>query len=338
MFGDDLTAAELPAKIQTVINATSDAVTGDSKTIFNRYTKQGSAHHSYTDVGRLWVLNEDKAFAGATYGRSNGETTKWQSANYEGFDFHADYCFCPKTREDKAWIPRPRKMLPLLSRRETDSAELPPLIEASWDDGITWYTYRSCRILEDRIGIYLTAGNLVTDTEPGDDNRSTHEAIIRGTFRLRATFSVESDDRIFGESSEVDSWATGKRHRNIHRIEDFRGEFQTESSLLQVAGTPVSGWTFTELDQSDQAEALANRVVASARHRLISGLAVIPWLTDRWRPGDLCKGVEPGGPMFVAAGGDDPRYIELAGVRWTNTAGQSTQLTITDSRRAIRKV
>lgn len=347
MFGDDLSGDALDAKLAEIEQVKSAAVAGNPGTMYARYVKGGEHFTSHATTGRFWVLNESGEYDGATYGRQNGGATvaPWESDDYVyPYDFNA-MCRAPFAIDRRAgrrnvpWIPRRRKMLPLLSIGP-DGADVPPIILASWDSGSHWYVYpRNVRIAEDQCAIYLTDPNLAAIKCPGDPDddssadMSAWAAIVSGTFRIAATFSVEGDSRLIRTAVGRPGGLPSGEHAVLHLPQRYElKDPVTPNSMLNL----LPEWTSTLQDGGDEAQSLADRYVAANQVRKIAGNVEIPWMTKRWLPGDLIKGIYPRGPDFAATAGSD-RYPQVTRVQWVNGQnGESTIVTLGDSRTSSR--
>jgi hypothetical protein len=116
------------------------------------------------NVYRLWVLNEDGAFAG------------------KAFDLAGLF------DEDRAIPPRPLRFGPALTRDEAGRSR-GVVIECSTDDGATWSHYGgSSRVLGDRAGVYLDDDVLPTDFL---NAAMTGQAKVRVTATLRCPLPLE---------------------------------------------------------------------------------------------------------------------------------------------------
>lgn len=350
VFGDNLTGQALETKVDEILTASEDA-TANAYTLWARYTRGGPDHASYAHVGRLWVLDEANELAeeADTYARTNGGSTAWNTERYAaGFSFHVN-CGVPYITADdgvtgRPWVARRRRMLPPLSRLVgAASTERTPIVLASWDAGTKWYPYPgNARILEDRVGVILTDESLAAEALacPAKPEESTSsgftvwEAIVRGTFRLAATFAVEGDARLAATSRPNAKAYTNWRPERLLVTRDTLKKEQRESSSLLKADPR---YTFTDRNETAAAQSLADRVVAVSFGRLVSGFVLIPWLTADYQPGDIITGLQPRGISFDA-GRNAAAYPQVVSIRWENGPnGQHTELVLGDRRRAIRR-
>lgn len=351
-FGDGLSGSGMNTKIAQIKNlqlvyATDKppAALTNETTMWARYVHEGADFAKYKTTGRLWVLNESGEFD-SDYGRANGGYAVWQAAAYaSAYDFHLK-CEVPfgENRDtgddDIALVARRRKMLPLLSLGP-DGLEVPPVVEASWDSGTTWFPYSGAvKIMPDRCAIWLGDANLATVVPKGAAvtatyaNYSVWEAIVRGVFRLRVTFCIETDQRVYEEAAQVDkAWVPLPRHTVLSVPERYRFNSRTGANSLYKT---LPNYTGTDLDEGLRALTLANRYLAANEIRRFSFHAMIPWLTKDWLPGDLCKGIEDAGVDFNGLKSTGTRYPELVKVVWTNEdSGQVTHLQFDDERTDI---
>ena len=346
-FGDDISGNSLETRLNDIADADPEA-TGIPLLLFQRYFRSGKDHALYAEVGRRWSLDESGELAAQAgeYARINGLTDSWSAETYAaGFDFHT-FCNVPFLRidnEDRPWVRRRRRMLSPLAVG-ADHQKQHPRVDCSWDSGNHWYPYPgNVRFEDDRCTLVLTDENLAGEslTNKADEatdatsGQSVWEAIMRGAFRLAVTFTVEGDAVVSGQSADAQGYTTFKPHRLLTMNNRYRHHRQETSSVL----VGQTGQTFVELDETAQAEALANRCVSIAHARTINGNFVIPWLSRTYLPGDLISGIQPRGVSFDGnRDADHPRYPQVVGIKWhAGEDGPETHITLDDLRTAIRK-
>jgi hypothetical protein len=348
-FGDndavDLAALDLLEK-----TTDGSELTGAAATMFARYVRgpDDSASWAYASVGRLWVLNEAGEYLGATYGRTGTKQARWPAGAYTTpFNFHTN-CNCPLAYNSNGvrtnvWFPRRRKMLPPISKQPDGLGDstTPPRVVCSFDSGATWMEYPgSVRFAKDQCAMMLTDANLAKVKSPKPPSgSSTQENVWRsiclGTFRIAATFSVESDSVCFGSSAPASPLSSLSRHRLIISHEDFLLESRTGAN--SELGT-ASGWTGTNRDDTSRAISYANRYVSISQRKSFSLNFSIPWLTKDWLPGDLVTGLTPIGADFRTASGNVQRWPQVIKTTWINSEnGQATQLQFDDRRTDPRR-
>ena len=347
LFGDDTAAGEtLDAKVTDIKAAKDEGAEGNAATMFARYTRGGSSHVDYAAVGRLWYLNEDRALDGTDYGRSNAGLATYGATRYDTkFDWHTE-CNVPRLPDaaglrTQDWSTRRRPILAPITKGP-GGVRLRPILECSFDGGSNWYPYPgNYRILEDRFGVLLTDANLADILNKADDDadstagQSVWEAMVRGKFLLQMTCSVEGDAVVQGQSGKAHAVLTGEYHQDVHLHDALVAEFVTHANSSLPERTQYSG---EDRDETDEADGLANRIVALGQDRRFSGTVILPRLTNRWRPGDRASGIDPRGVDFAVRNYVD-RGPEVRRVTWVNTAeNQTTHLLLGDSRARTRNV
>jgi hypothetical protein len=354
MFGDNLSGASLDTKLEEIKEATGTDADGNALTMFKRYARSGELHnttHRYT--GRLWVLNESGEWDGATYGRSNGGLSIWNSASYDNaYDLHAN-ASVPKAidrgsgQRTASFLARRRRIGKLLSKG-SDGQRRPPLVWCSFDSGGHWYKYEEPYMfvgeqdwISGQIGIFLTTNNLnriINDKPQATDateDESVWSAIARGTFRLAITCTIEGDSRMIGESHNSNACDSSSPQACIYVGRELKNE-STSGANSELNG--AAGWISGDLDETYEAISYADRVVMLNQATRISGNFVIPWLTGDFMPNDLIAGIAPRGPNFKSTAGAD-RYPRVVRVLWANTPDrQTTHITIDDKRTSVRSV
>ena len=344
-FGDNLDTGSgaMTAKLEQIAQIRQasgpDALEAAEKTLWHKYDAKGSTHLTYELVGRAWTMNESGEYETTTYGRTGTAQSEW--AAYYPFDFHAECGVLrakdPTTNERTIpWIERRRRILqPIV--KGPHGEHLNVFIEASWDSGATWYPYgHNVRIDPDMCTLYLTDANLAKITKPEDDDSDVWSAIVQGTFRLRATFTVEGDPVVYGASHAVSGHSTLDRSKILHVFDNMKYENVTlGGSALRVLPTSTNT---TDFDEYDRAASIADRFLSQSCTRRISASLELPWLTKKYLPGDLISGIEPRGVRFDTTrdAGTDARYPQIISVTWVSTnGGQGTRIILDDRRNDV---
>ncbi len=355
MFGDNITdSSAIAAKVANIRKAESALGSGDAGTMFDRYDKRGKDFAKYNFVGRLWVLNESGewsistaggAYDGTRYARTNGSNTVWTAARYaKAYDFHT---LCGiATPDDGKWPQRRRAIQRLVSRFRDDddvpnATEKEPIVQCSFDSGSHWYNYPgsvSFHGSADRDEAFCAVilndanlGKVVNDKAPRTEtgyNHSVWEAIVRGTFRLAVTCSINGDEVCQDLSAACSTWRDVTRDEVLMSRTPQLRKYVIANSML----ASMDGWYDPEIDDDEKAAALANIYVSSHRNRMVSGTITIPHVTNDWLPGDLCRGLEPRGVSFAATEGGSTRYPEVVKVVVENRGAQQTTITFEDTR------
>lgn len=345
MFGDNLSGDAVDDKIAEIAQAINGDAPGNAGTMFERYNAQGKDHWQYRLPGRLWLLNEDMALDGATYGRMNDGYGLWADWVYDlVFSFH-DICGVPKSvvvagEEGVAWAARRRPILDLVTRGP-GGVTVRPIVVCSFNAGDDWYPYPgNVRFLDDRFGLLLTdpnLGTIINKANSADDwaaGDSVWKAIVCGTFLIAVKCSVEGDAVVIGESDPAAALTAEAHHQDLHVHDGLRYESSTgaNSDVHQM-----TGYAAADLDESAEAINLANRVISGGQERRHSANVIIPRLTDKWRPGDLVSGIEPRAVPFATT-----TYInrapEVVKIVWlTSEENQATHVMIGDSRTQVRE-
>jgi hypothetical protein len=232
-----------------------------------------------SDVARLWVLNEDGAFDGASYNRD------FPFDDYGPFDFStvAD----ATVTEPGAWTRRRRQLLDAISE-SPESVSLGVWVEISLDEGNTWQPHtEKVRVLEDRVGIYFEADNPTEITPTGTDPavQNMWYAIINQQFRVRVTGVIESDERLVA-TFRPDRLASPTLEANgavVRRPASFQFVSREHMTNVLAASTPVPGG---ERDDTDSINALAEQLARANQGRNVAAVPRIPWIETDYALGD----------------------------------------------------
>jgi hypothetical protein len=151
---------------------------------------------------------------------------------------------------------------------------------------------------------------------------------VRGTFRLRVTATIESDETLYVERDEtVQSGVAAARMKMLRNAGRFRSWSNSAgNSVLRHA----YGAAAQNRDDTGAARAFVRRFVFANRTRRISGAPVIPWIDETWRPGDRVRGIEPRGVRFESVAGF-ASYPEVVGIEYS-ASPPTTRLVLEDWR------
>jgi len=126
-----------------------------SSQFYERYCVGGAAFATYADVGRLWDANTDGRYSAAPISLAVPDVAAL-----------AD-------EAEGSWPAMAHRPLPSITCLDGGSLAKEnhgALVEISFDAGVTYQPLAGCRVLPDRLGIYITAPNLATiwkkDEEP----------------------------------------------------------------------------------------------------------------------------------------------------------------------------
>lgn len=267
---------------------------------YRRYHRDGNEYHQFSDVGRLWVLNED--------GRCDAQAFDRNSPfdDYRPFDF-ATVLDGGETRPG-AWTRRARPLLAVLSRRP-DGESLGVHVEVSFDSGGTWMRPNgSVSVLRDRAGIRFEADNPTQVRPPGTDPavQNMWYAIIDQTFRVRVTAVIEGDDRLMGQFGPggCDSPTVQVNSRVLRRPQSFRFASRSVGSSIFRGSIEHAA---EERDDSGRVAELARWLALTRQDRQVQVAPAIPWIETGYAMGD--------------------RITEIAGryLRLPTTVGSQTQ-------------
>jgi hypothetical protein len=267
---------------------------------FRRYHRHGSEFKLDNDTGRLWVLNEDGYYDAALYNRNAPFN------NYRPFDFStvAD----ATVTSPGEWMRRPRRLLPPISR-SSDGRRLGVWVEISFNSGQVWQQQSSgVRVLEDRAGIYFECDNPAEIAPAGADPavQNMWYAIIEGTFRVRATAVIESDERLTGEFPP-DRLATVTQQLNgvvIRKPRSYQFVSRRHTQNVLAAVTVTDG----ERDDWTGITAWAERLARAGQERRVSALPAIPWIETGYALGDRICEIRGRHVRFNTTAGSEARF------------------------------
>jgi len=272
----------------------------ESSSWYRMYHRQGSQFKYYTDVARLWVLNEDGAYPGSLYNR------------YAPFDDYRPFDFSTVASADVTrpgvWMRRPRPLQPTISV-SMDGRSLGVWVEISFDGGVTWQQQSGgVRVLEDRAGIYLECENpceiCPTGVDPAVQNM--WYALVDQTFRVRVTAVFDSDERLIGTfpTDRLVSPTLKTCAMVLYRPQSFR--YASRSGTTNVLSTVGMGPV--EQDDSEAIARLAERLARTNQDRQVKVLPAIPWIETGYALGDRISEIRGREVRFATAMG--------AGMRW----------------------
>lgn len=269
---------------------TPDEVTACGETAedyawYRRYHKDGSEFENYSDVSRLWVLNEDGRFDGSTYNRNSPFN------DYAPFDFSTVATAAVTT--SGAWSRRVRKLLDTITLT-TDGEEFGVYVQVSFDSGSNWYEPAGpVRVRFDPTGIYFDVKNptQITPPDTAPEEQNMWYAIIDQTFRVRVTALIESDDRLVVRHCPDDSetptlWTTS---RVVRKPTDYR--FESRSGTTNVLADVNPNASDIGTDGTEAASSLSDRIALNERDGRVLVTPAIPWLETTIQIGDRLTGL-----------------------------------------------
>ncbi len=252
---------------------------------YRKYHRNGSEFEDHRNVSRLWVLNEDGAFAGSVYNRN------------APFDAYAPFDFSTVADERVTapgrWIRRPRRFWPTITLA-ADGSDFGVFVEVSFDGGLGWYKpVGQVSVLKDRAGIWFGVVNPTSMIEPDGNpaERNMWYAIIDQVFRVRVTAVFEADERL------VSTFASNTGHTpTIYQnaelvykpgLYKFASRMGTVDALTEVD----SGEQVFEVDGSVMAAAVASSIAVNQQEGRIDVDVRIPWIDGRFEIGDRVDGI-----------------------------------------------
>ncbi len=209
------------------------------------------------DVFRKWVLNEAGWYTDSPYNRGDPPDL---SAIFEG----------------AAYVRRPRRLLPCLSRDLTGRSQ-GVYAEVSFDGGTSWERLTlAARVLTGEGGLYLTE-----DTLP---NRYL-AAAMRNEVRVRVTAAIESDACLEAERSEDGATDLPGRTRRLQVPGGYR--YRRVAATSRFCGSAEAD----EADDTARLQALVDAAHEADQRAPVPGRIVVPWLALEHRAGERVPGV-----------------------------------------------
>ncbi|MBI4580048.1 MAG: hypothetical protein HY718_10125 [Planctomycetes bacterium] len=311
---DNVAAPDRPSSKVLALTPDDVRALGESVVYYDwyrRYHRDGYFYHQYSDVARLWVLNEDGWFDGS-YDRNP------PFDRYGPFDFAA--VLAASETASGRWTRRTRPLEPTLSVGP-DGQSLGVWVEVSFDSGVTWYPASGpISVLKDRAGIHFDCDNPTQITPPGVDPVYVNlwYALVDQTFRVRATAVIEGDDRLiatFGPTG-LDSPTVQVNTAIIRRPQSFKFASRSVGSSV-LYPTLIGGEE--ERDDSAAAAGLAEWLARTRQDRQVRVAPAIPWIETGYAIGD--------------------RITEIAGrcLRFATTVGAETQYPAVTERRFVMR-
>lgn len=252
---------------------------------YQKYHWRGSDFDAHRDVGRLWVLNEDGAFDGATYNRNA------PFDDYQPFDFStvADESVTMRG----GWARRLRPMLAALTR-DGDGNALGVVVQVSYDSGLTWHPpVGAVAVDKVRAAIRFNISNPTAMVEPDGDFLVTNLwfALIDQTFRVRATAVFESDDRLHVAHSPNPAAAATSRRNGALIYDPRRYELASREGTANALLAAHPDRQIDEADDTRSAEIAVRRLAGDQQSGAVEVTARIPWMDDAIALGDRIDGI-----------------------------------------------
>jgi hypothetical protein len=209
------------------------------------------------DVFRKWVLNEDGRYTGSPLNRGDPP------------DFSSLF-------EGSAYVRRPRRLLPCLSRDGADRSH-GVYAEVSLDGGQSWDRLTlAARVLTGECGLYF----------PEDALPDRYLAVaIRHQVRVRVTATIEADDCVRAQRNDGGGNNLPGRTQYLPVLAGYR--YRKVSPTSRFYGSPLSD----ETDDTSRLQALVDVAWQADYFSLITGRMKIPWLALEYRAGALMPGI-----------------------------------------------
>ncbi|MCK4659162.1 MAG: hypothetical protein KAV82_06530 [Phycisphaerae bacterium] len=309
----DRPAAKALAMTPDEIDAYGSGV--EDVTWYKRYHKNGADFDDYSDVSRLWVLNEDGRFDGATYNRNS------PFDDYDPFDFSTVATDAVTTAG--AWTRRVRKLLDTITVT-AGGEEFGVYVEVSFDSGSTWCEpVGPVRVRFDPTGIYFDVKNptQITPPEVAPEEQNMWYAIIDQTFRVRVTALIESDDRLVVKHVPADSETPTVQalSRVVYKPALYR--FESRSGTTDELSDVNPDASDIEVDGTQAANLLAEQIAANEQDGHVVVSPTVPWLETSIEIGDRLLGVSGRGVSFQSRVSRRPSGLSVLGKRYRLSAG-----------------
>lgn len=282
---------------------------------YRRYHRDGPEHFAHADVGRLWVLNEDGAFDGATYNR------------HAPFDAYGPFDLTGAIAADEmpagGWLRRPRTLEKALSVG-SDGRSLGVVVEVSFDSGVTWSVPSGrIEVLEDRAGILFACDNPTQIVPPGvlPGSNNMWYALIDQAFRVRVTAVIEGDDRLTARFGP-EGLASPTMQVNTVLV-------RRPSALLFASRSRGSSLLYPdyeagedERDDSVAAESLAEWLARTRQDRQVRVSPAIPWIETGYGIGDRITEIAGRCVRFATTVGAEAGYPAVTERRYVLQDGR----------------
>ncbi len=285
----------------------------DQNAWFRRYHRGGSEYNNHADVGRLWVLNEDGACAGAAFNRNPPFN------DYRPFDFGTVF-EDPQVGRD--WMRRARPLRSCVSLG-ADGQPLGVWVQVSFNGGATWYVAAGpVSVIERRAGIHFDCDNLtsITPTGVAPAVQNLWYATVRQTFRVRVTAVIESDERLAGTwgPAGLDS-PTRLTNAVVLRRPEVFGYLSREAADNVLAASSPAGPEAR--DDAAVIQAAARHLAEANQDRTVAAAPALPWIETGYRVGDRLGGIAGREVSFAVNVGGRPRYPAIVERRFVLTGG-----------------
>ncbi|HON66981.1 MAG TPA: hypothetical protein PLS23_10815 [Phycisphaerae bacterium] len=317
---EDRAAARMLALTPDMVTALGEQAA--AHTWYRRYHRAGSEYEQYSDVARLWVLNEDGCFTGTAYNRNP------PFDNYQPFDF-STVLAAGETRRG-AWTRRVRPLAPALSL-DSDGRSLGVYVEVSFDGGSTWVRPNGpISVLKDRAGIHFDADNPTQITPPGVSPvvNNLWYALVDQVFRVRVTAVVESDERLmacFGPDGLI-SPTVLLNSQVLRRPQSLKFASRALGSSVFRDVPAISADT---RDDSVVAADLARWLAQNRQDRQVQVAPAIPWIETGYAIGDRITGIAGRQVSFATTQGTEIQYPSVLERRFVLRDGRyETVLTL----------
>ena len=246
-------------------------------------------------IGRLWGIDPPGELDPDEYNRQEGSP----------FDDYSPWEF---PGENTA-VRRRRVMRPLPGV-DTRNQPLGVILEASFDAGATWNRLVTrFRLLATRTAILFDTPSLLSLGKEIIENLTVnpnnvvnyYDAFLRGVFRLRATFEIDTDQCLLETASTTASpLADQAPTKLICKPRDF------QYNALDASVDATIAEKIEERDDRDTAKRLAEAHLAKCAGANWKGNPIIPWIeTDDYPLGTPIEGIKrsASGPVEIKFGG-----------------------------------
>lgn len=201
-----------------------------------------------------------------------------------------------------------------------DASRLPPILEYSIDDGVTWTRYEDhdWRVLTHELGVYLTdpqAGGLMEILhDAGDDARLRLTCTIRGDKRPRVEV-----DRTEGSPSAIES----------RLFLDLSHRFHDRERVTTGTYASVLTGDYDEADDEEAMEEFVEKLADIEQSAVIETSFPLHGILFDYEIGDVLTKIE-GREISLNRNAQDaaePKYVQISGIAW-DLQQQQTILTV----------